>query len=574
MLGFNRSSRTTKTRSAIKSKQKFRMADAKVSTVLMLVLGVFMVLILAVGALGGWFLNNDLKQFERVQMQGKLAQQVIQMGSTMRAARVSLLVAARHQQDASANNDAQSKQAAQAMIKVAKDQLDRVKNMYNEFRSAPSDTADGRRLATRVISSYRPYMDDGIEPMVQALESDDYTTFFYVNNEFGMSRSATFEEAIREFVRYMADKEQEMRDASEADFRTAIAAIGGAVLLGVLLMILMRIVFGRVVVRPLRQAGAHFDRIAAGDLTQRIDVKSRNEIGALYEAMRRMQESLSRTVAVVRDGVEQINHGSREIFMGNTDLSSRTEQQAASLQETAASMEQLASTVRQNTDNATQADTLAKSASNVAQRGGQAVSGVVTTMDEISSSSGKMSEIVSVIDGIAFQTNILALNAAVEAARAGEQGKGFAVVAGEVRSLAQRSAQAAKEIKVLIDDSVKRVQSGSRQADEAGQIMKEVLEAVQGVTTIMAEISSASHEQADGIGQVNVAVSEMDSVVQQNAALVEEAAAAAGSLQEQAARLAEAVSVFKINANEVIDMAHDAPELEGKRPGYGALASA
>jgi methyl-accepting chemotaxis protein-2 (aspartate sensor receptor) len=574
MLGFNRSSRTTKTRSAIKSKQKFRMADAKVSTVLMLVLGVFMVLILAVGALGGWFLNNDLKQFERVQMQGKLAQQVIQMGSTMRAARVSLLVAARHQQDASANNDAQSKQAAQAMIKVAKDQLDRVKNMYNEFRSAPSDTADGRRLATRVISSYRPYMDDGIEPMVQALESDDYTTFFYVNNEFGMSRSATFEEAIREFVRYMADKEQEMRDASEADFRTAIAAIGGAVLLGVLLMILMRIVFGRVVVRPLRQAGAHFDRIAAGDLTQRIDVKSRNEIGALYEAMRRMQESLSRTVAVVRDGVEQINHGSREIFMGNTDLSSRTEQQAASLQETAASMEQLASTVRQNTDNATQADTLAKSASNVAQRGGQAVSGVVSTMDEISSSSGKMSEIVSVIDGIAFQTNILALNAAVEAARAGEQGKGFAVVAGEVRSLAQRSAQAAKEIKVLIDDSVKRVQSGSRQADEAGQIMKEVLEAVQGVTTIMAEISSASHEQADGIGQVNVAVSEMDSVVQQNAALVEEAAAAAGSLQEQAARLAEAVSVFKINANEVIDMAHDAPELEGKRPGYGALASA
>lgn len=574
MLGFNRSSRTTKTRSATKTKQKFRLADAKVSTVLMLVLGVFMLLILAVGALGGWFLNNDLKQFERVQMQGKLAQQVIQMGSTMRAARVSLLVAARHQQEAAANNDAQSKQAAASMIKEAKDQLDRVKKMYNEFRSAPSDTADGRRLATRVISSFRPYMDDGIEPMVQALESNDYTTFFYVNNEFGMSRAATFEEAIREFVGYMADKEQEMRDGSTADFRTAMAAIAGAVLLGVLLMIIMRIVFGRVVVRPLRQAGAHFDRIAAGDLTQRIDVKSRNEIGALYEAMRRMQESLSRTVAVVRDGVEQINHGSREIFMGNTDLSSRTEQQAASLQETAASMEQLASTVRQNTDNATQADTLAKSASNVAQRGGQAVSGVVTTMDEISSSSGKMSEIVSVIDGIAFQTNILALNAAVEAARAGEQGKGFAVVAGEVRSLAQRSAQAAKEIKVLIDDSVKRVQSGSRQADEAGQIMKEVLEAVQGVTTIMAEISSASHEQADGIGQVNVAVSEMDSVVQQNAALVEEAAAAAGSLQEQAARLAEAVSVFKINANEVIDMAHDAPELDGRRAGYNTLAGA
>jgi methyl-accepting chemotaxis protein-1 (serine sensor receptor) len=572
MFGHDKSSRKTKSRSATKNKQKFRLADAKISSVLMMVLGVFMLLILGVGALGGWFLNNNLTQFERVQSQGQLAQQVIQMGSTMRAARVSLLVAARHQQEAAINESDDSSKAATDMIARAKEQLERVKNSYNEFRQAPAETSEARRLATRIISSFRPYMDDGIEPMVQALESNDYTTFFYVNNEFGMTRAATFEEAISVFVGYMAQQEEQMKAQAAADFRTAVIAIGSAVALAVL-MILIRVLFGRVVVRPLREAGVHFDRIAAGDLTQRIDVKSRNEIGLLYEAMRRMQDSLSRTVAVVRDGVEQINHGSREIFLGNTDLSSRTEQQAASLQETAASMEQLASTVRQNTDNATQADSLAKSASTVAQRGGQAVAGVVGTMDEISSSSSKMSEIVSVIDGIAFQTNILALNAAVEAARAGEQGKGFAVVAGEVRSLAQRSAQAAKEIKVLIDESVQRVQSGARQAGEAGQIMKDVLEAVQGVTTIMGEISSASLEQADGIGQVNLAVTEMDSVVQQNAALVEEAAAAAGSLQEQATRLAEAVAVFKINASEIIDMPHDAPELGRTSQGYNALAS-
>jgi methyl-accepting chemotaxis protein-2 (aspartate sensor receptor) len=352
-------------------------------------------------------------------------------------------------------------------------------------------------------------------------------------------------------------------------------------LIGLLLIIIMRIMLGRIVIKRLVQAGAHFDRIASGDLTERIDVRSRNEIGVLYEALRRMQESLTRTVSTVRLGVEEITHGSREIFMGNTDLSSRTEQQAASLQETAASMEQLASTVRQNTDNAEQADRLAQGASAVAQRGGQAVSAVVATMNDISASSGKMVEIVGVIDGIAFQTNILALNAAVEAARAGEQGKGFAVVAAEVRSLAQRSAQAAKEIKVLIEDSLLKVHAGAKQAGQAGDIMQEVVGSVQGVTTIMGEISSASHEQSDGIDQVNQAVAQMDTVVQQNAALVEEAAAAAGSLQEQAAQLSDAVAVFKINTSEVIEVAarslqhgHHGDSNAGGHGGYQALQTA
>jgi methyl-accepting chemotaxis protein-1 (serine sensor receptor) len=310
----------------------------------------------------------------------------------------------------------------------------------------------------------------------------------------------------------------------------------------------------RTVLRPLREAGDHFEKIAAGDFTGRIDVRSNNEIGHLFSAVKRMQESLTRTVASVRRGVDEINVGSREISAGNADLSSRTEQQAASLEETAASMEELASTVKQNADNARQANQLAASASDVAERGGSAVSEVVSTMEGISASSRKISEIVSVIDGIAFQTNILALNAAVEAARAGEQGKGFAVVAGEVRSLAQRSAQAAKEIKGLIEDSVSKVGAGSQQVERAGATMQEIVASVKRVTDIMGEISAASEEQSSGIDQVNRAVSQMDEVTQQNAALVEEAAAAAGSLQEQAQRLAEAVAVFKINAGEVIEV--------------------
>uniref|UniRef100_UPI00333F030D methyl-accepting chemotaxis protein n=1 Tax=Pollutimonas bauzanensis TaxID=658167 RepID=UPI00333F030D len=459
---------------------------------------------------------------------------------------------------------------ARAMLDEANKQLDSVKANFAAFRKNTPETVDGRRLATRIVSTYQPYMDDGIDPMVQALESNDYTTFYFVNSEFGIARSAAFQSSIDTFSSHIEKRQAEFFAKAGATFRQALTAIGIAIFIGFLLMIVMRVVFGRVVVKQLILAGSHFDRIASGDLTQRIDVRSRNEIGVLYEALRRMQESLTRTVSTVRQGVEEITLGSREIFMGNTDLSSRTEQQAAALQQTAASMEELSSTVRQNTDNAMQADKLAKDASEVALRGGKAVSVVVTTMDEISTSSTKMSEIVSVIDGIAFQTNILALNAAVEAARAGEQGKGFAVVAGEVRSLAQRSAQAAKEIKVLIEESLLKVRSGAKQASEAGGIMQEVVVSVQGVTTIMSEISSASTEQSDGIQQVNQAVTEMDSVVQQNAALVEQAAAAAGSLQDQAARLTEAVSVFKINASDVIDVQAQPAEVS-RQDAYTAL---
>ncbi|MFY3864237.1 chemotaxis protein [Achromobacter xylosoxidans] len=298
---------------------------------------------------------------------------------------------------------------------------------------------------------------------------------------------------------------------------------------------------------PLAQAVSVAETVARGDLRQPILAVTRDETGRLLRALHDMQDKLAGAVRTIRAGSETISSAAGQIAAGNTDLSSRTEEQAASLEETAASMEELASTVKQNADNARQANQLAASASEVAQRGGAVVSAVVSTMGDISASSRKISEIVSVIDGIAFQTNILALNAAVEAARAGEQGKGFAVVAGEVRSLAQRSAQAAREVKTLIEASVSKVAEGAGQAENAGTTMQEVVASVKRVTDIMGEIAAASQEQASGIEQVNRAVSQMDEVTQQNAALVEEAAAAAGSMQDQAHALVRAVGVFRLS---------------------------
>jgi len=288
-------------------------------------------------------------------------------------------------------------------------------------------------------------------------------------------------------------------------------------------------------------------RIAAGDLS--VDIAQRQgDVASLLFAMKAMRDSLARIVSEVRGGTDAIASASGQIATGNLDLSARTEEQASSLEETASSMEELTSTVQQNADNAQQANALACKASDVAARGGMVVSQVVDTMASINASSQKIVDIIGVIDGIAFQTNILALNAAVEAARAGEQGRGFAVVASEVRTLAQRSAAAAKEIKHLIDDSVTKVDAGARLVDEAGSTMDEIVHSVRSVTDIIGEISSASLEQTAGIEQINMAISQMDQVTQQNASLVEEAAAAAESLQEQAGKLARLVSVFKVGA--------------------------
>jgi len=327
----------------------------------------------------------------------------------------------------------------------------------------------------------------------------------------------------------------------------------------------------RSITGPLNQAVVVASRVATGDLTSEISEKSRDEIGQLFDALRQMNSSLAEIVGNVRAGTESIGSATQEIASGNADLSARTESQASSLEETASSMEELTSTVKQNAENAKQANQLVVSASDVAMRGGQVVGQVVDTMGSIKDSSRKIVDIIGVIDGIAFQTNILALNAAVEAARAGEQGRGFAVVASEVRNLAQRSAGAAKEIKSLISDSVEKVDAGSKLVDEAGKTMDEIVTSVKHVADIMSEITAASEEQSSGIQEVSQAITQMDEMTQQNAALVEQAAAAAESMQSQAGTLAHTVSIFKLNSTgDVSVLSHSRP---GAKKQMTAIAS-
>ncbi|GAB7563579.1 hypothetical protein LG202_16180 [Methylobacillus methanolivorans] len=332
----------------------------------------------------------------------------------------------------------------------------------------------------------------------------------------------------------------------------------GAIALGVGIFSALRLSQG--ITRPIADAVKLAETVASGDLTATVKASSKDEIGQLLQALGKMNDNLAKIVADVRHGTESIATSAGEIANGNLDLSSRTEEQASSLEETASAMEELTSTVKQNADNARQANQLAVSASSVAVQGGQVVDQVISTMGTITESSKRISDIIGVIDGIAFQTNILALNAAVEAARAGEQGRGFAVVASEVRNLAQRSANAAKEIKGLITDSVESVEAGSKLVAQAGATISEVVESVRRVTDIVSEISAASAEQSTGIEQINQAVVQMDEVTQQNAALVEEAAAASQAMQDQSNKLEQLVSVFKVNGGQARTVTEHAPK--------------
>ncbi|MBK4738421.1 methyl-accepting chemotaxis protein [Noviherbaspirillum pedocola] len=412
---------------------------------------------------------------------------------------------------------------------------------------------EGKQLMRVVGEKRKEYMDARNEVFrLKALGTPESEAAFKKMLASKMNPAMdSYNQSVLDVVNYqhrVFSEEQTAADAMSESGRNLLIIIGVVALAaGAALAWLL----SRSIVRPISYAVSVARTVAAGDLSKDIRVQSKDEAGELMQALKDMNDSLAKIVAEVRAGTETIATGSAQVAAGSQDLSARTEQQASSLEETASSMEELTSTVKQNAENARQANVLAGTASEVASKGGEVIGQVVGTMGEIHASANKIVDIISVIDGIAFQTNILALNAAVEAARAGEQGRGFAVVASEVRTLAQRSANAAKEIKSLIDDSVEKVEAGSQLVNSAGTTMNEIVESVRRVTDIMAEISSASAEQTAGIDQINQAVTQMDSVTQQNAALVEEAAAASESMQHQAASLANTVSIFRLANSHV-----------------------
>jgi methyl-accepting chemotaxis protein len=406
-------------------------------------------------------------------------------------------------------------------------------------------TPDEEKLADAFASQWKVYQASRNVTLGRAMEGDFDAARENAASDAG-PRFAAARETMQKLLTLQGEvAKQEYENAYSRSVSTRNLAIA-ATIAGLCLLAWISFMTLRAITRPLGTAVKLARAVADGDLTQRIEVHSTNEIGQLMQALKDMNDSLVRVVGQVRTGTDTVATASSQIAAGNLDLSSRTEEQASSLEETASSMEELTSTVKQNAENARQANQLVVATADVAVRGGEVVGQVVDTMASIKDSSRKIADIIGVIDGIAFQTNILALNAAVEAARAGEQGRGFAVVASEVRNLAQRSAGAAKEIKGLIEDSVGKVDAGGKLVDEAGKTMDEVVSSVKRVTDIMSEIAAASQEQSAGIEQVNQAIAQMDEVTQQNAALVEEAAAAAESLQDQAGKLTEAVSVFKM----------------------------
>ncbi len=409
-----------------------------------------------------------------------------------------------------------------------------------------------RKLLAGVTSQRQAYLSarDSIMKAKREGKGDEAQATFSRDFE---PASKAYIESLRAYLDFQGksiDTASARIQSNAASGRNIMAALG---LLAVGFGATMAWVLSRSITQPLQRALSQAHAVTDGDLTQHAQTTGQDEVAELHRAMDAMQSKLADLVRQVRQGVDSVSTASQEIARGNTDLSQRTEQAASNLQQTASSIEQLTSTVRQTADSASTANQLASSASAVAQRGGEVVSQVVATMNEINASSKKISDIIGTIDGIAFQTNILALNAAVEAARAGEQGRGFAVVAGEVRSLAQRSAEAAREIKSLIGASVDKVESGSRLVADAGSTMTEIVASVQRVSDIIGEISAAAAEQSGGIGQVNQAVNQLDQATQQNAALVEQSAAAAESLQDQSRQLAGVVSGFRIESSGGFD---------------------
>jgi methyl-accepting chemotaxis protein len=509
-----------------------------ISTRLFVLLGVMAILLLTVGTIGIVGLGKSNEGLRTVYEDRTVC--LGQLDTVMRAVLRMERMLARSVIRRSPEGNEETRSKVQSYVTL----IDKTWGDYTSTYLTP----DEKKLTDEFQNDYRPYIERGMTPALAALGQGNYEE---VQSLF-LDKMAPLYERMKEtgeaLIKLQLDEAKKEYDASVARFQMIRTLAIGSMVAGIALGAAFGWLLVAGIKRSLDYAGRISNTIAGGDLTAEVLVEGNDEVSRLLGTMNEMKRSLVQVVSQVRTGVDSVSTASAQISAGNQDLSSRTEEQASSLEETAASMEQLTSTVKQTAENAKQANQLASSASDAAARGGSVVSNVVSTMDEISAASKKIAEIINVIDGIAFQTNILALNAAVEAARAGEQGRGFSVVAGEVRNLAQRSAQAAREIKVVIGDSVAKVEEGSRLVNVAGSSMSEIVNQVKRVNDLISEITSASVEQSSGIGQVNDAVTQMDQVTQQNAALVEESAAAAASLKSQAEHLAAVVSVFKLSA--------------------------
>lgn len=516
------------------------MKNIKVITGIVTTLGIFSVLLLVTGALYYSSVSSDRLNFQNTGLLNYQQQQLGGSFQTLVETRVTINRVAirvlKNQRDP-ASLEAMNKLLTNAGVLLADAQ-----KQFSSYMDSDDVPGQDKALDDKAAASFKQ-MHDVMAQSIQFLKADNYQAYGNLDAQQAQDDfKAVYGQWLTQNTRLLKAASAE----NQSSYTGMLWTLGTILLIVIAALVIIWLGLQRVLLRPLKNVMGHIQAISEGDLTRTIDAEGRSEMSRLSAGLKSMQQSLAKTVSVVRDNADSIYTGASEISAGSSDLSSRTEQQAAALEETAASMEQLTATVKQNTDNARQATGLAKNASETAQKGGRVVDSVVSTMNEIAESSGKIVDITSVIDSIAFQTNILALNAAVEAARAGEQGRGFAVVAGEVRTLASRSAQAAKEIKVLIENSVSRIDTGSSQVREAGATMKEIVSAVTRVTDIMGEIASASEEQSKGIEQVAQAVSEMDSVTQQNASLVEESASAAAALEDQASELRLAVAVFQL----------------------------
>ncbi|WP_130100208.1 methyl-accepting chemotaxis protein [Siccibacter turicensis] len=453
-------------------------------------------------------------------------------------------------------------EAAFAPVQQALDNMDKQLSAFKAMSPGPMDAA----VSQEVIVTWQKLLDEGVKPQMLAAKTGTVEAYRAQANNVTPPLSRAFGASAETFNTTAAGKLDQTRVKVDGLTWVTKVIIVIAVVAGLLILLFTDRYLVTMLVRPLDKIRDHFRLIAEGDLSQPVHEFGRNCVGKLVPLLSVMQDSLREAVSSIREGSDNIWRGATEISAGNNSLSSRTEEQAAALEQTAASMEELTATVKLNADNAREASKLADTASVTAGRGGNLVDDVVKTMDGISLSSKKIAEITTVINSIAFQTNILALNAAVEAARAGEQGRGFAVVAGEVRNLASRSADAAKEIETLIADSVSRVEKGSSLVNEAGQTMSAILKSVTDVTVIMKQIAEASEEQSKGISQVGIAVTQMDGVTQQNASLVEQVSAAAAALEVQTQALQSSVQKFRLSAQASESRASSTPRAPLVKP--------